>query len=193
MADIFDVIADATRRQIMNVLLDRYLSPASETGEISVGDLVEQLALSQPTVSKHLKVLRDHGLVAVREDGQHRFYHLDSAPLEDIEDWILPFLSADFDSADFDSADFDSADFDSADFDSADFDGDDLNEDIESILDDAALQDSDAAVFAAWSGADVGETIGRKIAEGSHQARTVIHDASEQVQKRLPKRFRHES
>jgi ArsR family transcriptional regulator len=183
MADIFDVIADATRRQIMNVLLDRYLSPASETGEISVGDLVEQLALSQPTVSKHLKVLRDHGLVAVREDGQHRFYHLDSAPLEDIEDWILPFLSADFDSADFDSADFDSADFD----------GDDLNEDIESILDDAALQDSDAAVFAAWSGADVGETIGRKIAEGSHQARTVIHDASEQVQKRLPKRFRHES
>ncbi len=173
MADIFDVIADATRRQIMNVLLDRYLSPASETGEISVGDLVEQLALSQPTVSKHLKVLRDHGLVTVREDGQHRFYHLDSAPLEDIEDWILPFLSADFDSTDFDR--------------------DDLNQDIESLLDDAALQDPDAAVFAARSGADVGETIGRKIAEGSHQARTVIHDASEQVQKRLPKRFRHES
>lgn len=162
----------------MNVLLDRYLSPASETGEISVGDLVEQLALSQPTVSKHLKVLRDHGLVTVREDGQHRFYHLDSAPLEDIEDWILPFLSADFDSADFDGNDFDR---------------DDLNQDIESLLDDAALQDPDAAVFAARSGADVGETIGRKIAEGSHQARTVIHDASEQVQKRLPKRFRHES
>lgn len=178
MADIFDVIADATRRQIMNVLLDRYLSPASETGEISVGDLVEQLALSQPTVSKHLKVLRDHGLVTVREDGQHRFYRLDSAPLEDVEDWILPFLSADFDSADFDSTDFD---------------GDDLNDDIESLLDHAALQDPDAAVLVARSGGDVGETIGRKIAEGSHQARTVIHDASEQVQKRLPKRFRHDS
>jgi len=158
MADIFGVIADETRRQVLAVLLERYVSAESETGEISVGDIVERLGLTQPTVSKHLRVLRDHGLVAVREDGQHRYYSLDSSPLEDVEDWLLPFLSADFDDADFE--------------------GDEL---------DAAVDGS--AVFAAWSGADVGDTIGRRIAEGSHQARSVIQDASEKVVNRLPKRL----
>ncbi|MDH6182050.1 ArsR family transcriptional regulator [Microbacteriaceae bacterium SG_E_30_P1] len=97
MADIFDVISDATRRDILGALLARYVSSDSETGEISVGDLVEVLGLSQPTVSKHLKVLRDHGLVSVREEGQHRYYRLDSTPLEIVEDWLIPYLSADFD------------------------------------------------------------------------------------------------
>jgi ArsR family transcriptional regulator, arsenate/arsenite/antimonite-responsive transcriptional repressor len=97
MADIFDVISDATRRELMLALLERYVSDESDTGEISVGDLVERLGLSQPTVSKHLKVLRDHGLVSVREDGQHRYYRLDSNPLEEVDDWLIPFLSADFD------------------------------------------------------------------------------------------------
>ena len=97
MADIFDVVSDGTRRDIMQVLLARYVSPDSLSGEISVGDLVDTLGLSQPTVSKHLKVLRDHGLVSVREDGQHRYYRLDAAPLEELEDWLIPFLSADFD------------------------------------------------------------------------------------------------
>ncbi|CAN5333189.1 metalloregulator ArsR/SmtB family transcription factor [Frigoribacterium sp. UYMn621] len=102
MADIFDVVADATRRDLLRVLLDRYT--ASDTahgrasaGEISVGEIVEKLGLSQPTVSKHLKVLRDHDLVTVREEGQHRYYSLDTSPLEDLEDWLIPFLSADFD------------------------------------------------------------------------------------------------
>jgi len=159
MADIFDVIADPTRRDLMAVLLDRYVSLSSDSGEISVGDIVEHLGLSQPTVSKHLKVLRDHGLVTVREDGQHRYYRLDAAPLEDVEDWLVPYLSADFDD--------------------------------DAALDDAIDSDSDElAVFAAWSGADVGDTIGRRIAEGSHQARTVIHDASEAVVQRLPKSLR---
>src|SRR4051812_21512693 len=99
MADIFDVIADPTRRDLLKVLLDRYLSADSENGEISVGDIVETLGLSQPTVSKHLRVLRDHGLVSVREEGQHRYYTIDTQPLEDLEDWLIPFLSADFDSA----------------------------------------------------------------------------------------------
>jgi ArsR family transcriptional regulator len=153
MADIFDVIADATRRDVLAVLLERYVSTDSETGEISVGDIVEHLGLTQPTVSKHLKVLRDHGLVSVREDGQHRYYSLDSSPLEDVEDWVVPYLSADFDEDELDSA----------------VDG--------------------SAVFAAWSGADVGDTIGRRIAEGSYQARSVIQDASEKVVSRLPKRF----
>lgn len=151
MADIFDVVSDPTRRELLQVLLDRYVSQESVSGEISVGDIVERLGLSQPTVSKHLKVLRDHGLVSVREDGQHRYYKLDAAPLETLEDWLLPFLSADFDD------------------------------------DELRIDDGGSAAFAAWAGAaDVGENLGRRIAEGQHQARTVIHDASEAVQKRLP-------
>jgi DNA-binding transcriptional ArsR family regulator len=149
MADIFDVVSDSTRRDVMQVLLERYMSNESETGEISVGDIVEHLGLSQPTVSKHLKVLRDHGLVSVREDGQHRYYKLDSTPLEQLEDWLIPYLSADFD-------------------------------------DDFIIDDGGSAVFAAWSGADVGGTIGRKVAEGTHQARSVIHDTSEKVAQALP-------
>jgi ArsR family transcriptional regulator len=97
MADIFDVVADATRRDLLQVLLDRYTESDSPNGEISVGEIVDKLGLSQPTVSKHLKVLRDHDLVTVREEGQHRYYSLDTSPLEDLEDWLIPFLSADFD------------------------------------------------------------------------------------------------
>jgi DNA-binding transcriptional ArsR family regulator len=100
MADIFDVIADATRREILRVLLDRYVDDVHHSGEISVSEIVAKLELSQPTVSKHLKVLRDAGLVKVREEGQHRYYQLDSAPLEDVEDWLIPFLSSDFDQVD---------------------------------------------------------------------------------------------
>src|SRR5690554_6120310 len=97
MADIFDVVADSTRRDVLQVLLDSYVGSTSPSGEISVGEIVEQLGLSQPTVSKHLKVLRDHGLVSVREEGQHRYYKLDASPLEQLEDWLIPYLSADFD------------------------------------------------------------------------------------------------
>lgn len=97
MADIFDVVADSTRRDILHILLDRYNQATETGGEISVSDIVSQLGLSQPTVSKHLKVLREAGLVAVREDGQHRLYRLDHSPLEVIEDWLIPFLSIDFD------------------------------------------------------------------------------------------------
>ncbi len=104
MADIFDVIADATRREILRVLLDRYVDDVHHSGEISVSEIVAKLELSQPTVSKHLKVLRDAGLVKVREEGQHRYYQLDSGPLEDVEDWIIPFLSSDFEEAVIDEA-----------------------------------------------------------------------------------------
>ena len=101
MADIFDVVADATRRDLLQVLLNRYTAPdtshgRASVGEISVGEIVDKLGLSQPTVSKHLKVLRDHHLVTVREEGQHRYYSLDTSPLEELEDWLIPFLSADF-------------------------------------------------------------------------------------------------
>jgi DNA-binding transcriptional ArsR family regulator len=93
MADIFDVIADETRREMMQILLE---SAVAGSGEMSVSELVARTGLSQPTVSKQLKVLREGGLVGVREDGQHRLYHLDPTPLEELEDWAIPFLSVNF-------------------------------------------------------------------------------------------------
>ncbi|WP_449278299.1 ArsR/SmtB family transcription factor [Leucobacter sp. GX24907] len=93
MPDIFGVIADATRRDILRVLLERHL----QNTEMSVSEIVAQLETSQPTVSKHLKVLRDAELVSVREEGQHRYYSLDPEPLEMVEDFVIPFLSAGFD------------------------------------------------------------------------------------------------
>jgi DNA-binding transcriptional ArsR family regulator len=85
MADIFDVLADGTRRELLIRLQRR-------AREVSVSDLVTELGISQPTVSKHLKVLRDHGLVSVREEGQHRYYRLDTGPFAELEDWLAPFL-----------------------------------------------------------------------------------------------------
>ncbi|WP_026378611.1 ArsR/SmtB family transcription factor [Agromyces italicus] len=95
MADIFDVVADATRRDILAVLLERESAVPQSGGEISVSEIVAALGTSQPTVSKHLKVLRESGLVTVREEGQHRYYRLDRGPLETLEDWLIPFMSSD--------------------------------------------------------------------------------------------------
>ncbi len=92
MADIFDVVADPTRRDLLRVLLDRRAVPEAPTGEISVSELVQTLGISQPTVSKHLRVLRDSGLVSVREEGQHRYYRLEPAPLEALDAWVAPFV-----------------------------------------------------------------------------------------------------
>jgi DNA-binding transcriptional ArsR family regulator len=92
MADIFEAIADRTRRKIMELLLTAQVGGL----ELTVNDLVKQTKLGQPTVSKHLKTLRDAGLVAAREDGQKRFYSVTPEPLEEIEDWLIEFLSLDF-------------------------------------------------------------------------------------------------
>lgn len=89
MADIFDVIADGTRREILQLLLRR--SSEADTGT-SVSQIVAALGVSQPTVSKHLKVLREAELVSVREEGQHRYYSLSPAPLEQVDDWLVPFF-----------------------------------------------------------------------------------------------------
>jgi DNA-binding transcriptional ArsR family regulator len=97
MADIFDVIADGTRRDILQLLLDR--AAAGEHAGTSVSHIVSRLGISQPTVSKHLKVLRDAGLVSVREEGQHRYYSLSAAPLDEVDDWLVPFLEDDGDVA----------------------------------------------------------------------------------------------
>jgi ArsR family transcriptional regulator len=93
MADIFDVVADETRREMLQILLE---NSVAGLGEMSVSELVARTGLSQPTVSKQLKVLRESGLVGVREEGQHRLYHLDPTPLEELEDWAIPFLSVSF-------------------------------------------------------------------------------------------------
>ena len=89
MSDIFDVLADDDRRAILFLLLDAQMNG---NAELSVSDLVAKTGLTQPTVSKQLKVLRESGLVIVREDGQHRLYHLDATPLEQLEAWVVPFL-----------------------------------------------------------------------------------------------------
>ena len=89
MTDIFDVIADGTRRDILQLLLRR--ATDGDAGS-SVSQIVSELGISQPTVSKHLKVLREAELVSVREDGQRRFYSIEVGPLEQVDDWLVPFL-----------------------------------------------------------------------------------------------------
>jgi ArsR family transcriptional regulator len=84
MTDLFDVLADPTRRDIVDLLR----SPSHPQREMSVGELVESLGITQPTVSKHLKVLRESGLVSVREDGQHRYYRFDDAALGAVRTWV---------------------------------------------------------------------------------------------------------
>ncbi|MEY5017487.1 MAG: hypothetical protein RL431_536 [Actinomycetota bacterium] len=82
MEDIFDVLAEQIRRDILVTL--RNAAPA----DMSVGDIVGAVGSTQPTASKHLKVLREAGLVAVREEGQHRYYRLNPEPLATVEGWI---------------------------------------------------------------------------------------------------------
>ena len=83
--DAFNAVAEPRRRQILDVLAG---------GELSVTDLVARLGLSQPLVSKHLRVLREVGLVHVRDLGRQRLYRLDAAPLRSITDWLRPFERA---------------------------------------------------------------------------------------------------
>lgn len=96
MADIFEAIADPARRQLMEVLLNEQLTDGS--GELTVAELVEQTGLTQPVVLKHLKVLREVELVAARESGKQLHYSITPDPLEEIEDWMVNFLSLGFDS-----------------------------------------------------------------------------------------------
>jgi DNA-binding transcriptional ArsR family regulator len=77
-----EVLAEPNRRRILDLL---------RVAERPVGDLVAELDLSQPAVSKHLKVLRDAGLVSVRADAQRRIYGLRTEPLQALDDWLRPY------------------------------------------------------------------------------------------------------
>ncbi|HWF15385.1 MAG TPA: metalloregulator ArsR/SmtB family transcription factor [Acidimicrobiales bacterium] len=82
MVATFEVLAEESRRRILDALVDE---------ERPVGELVEILALSQPSVSKHLKVLRDAGLVEARTDAQRRIYRVRPEPLREIDEWLAPY------------------------------------------------------------------------------------------------------
>jgi DNA-binding transcriptional ArsR family regulator len=82
MAPPFDVLAEPQRRRILDLLLE---------AERPVGDLVVALSASQPAVSKHLRVLRDAGLVDVRIDAQRRIYRVRGEPLRAVDEWLTPY------------------------------------------------------------------------------------------------------
>src|SRR5215469_13850632 len=82
MLTTLQVLAEANRQAILDLLRD---------GELPVGDLVTRLGLSQPSVSKHLRVLRDAGLVTVRADAQRRLYRIRPEPLAELDAWLAPY------------------------------------------------------------------------------------------------------
>lgn len=82
MSGTFEVLAEPTRRRILDLLLVR---------PRLVGELTEALGLSQPGTSKHLRVLREAGLVRVRPEAQRRWYELRPEPLEELDAWLAPY------------------------------------------------------------------------------------------------------
>jgi DNA-binding transcriptional ArsR family regulator len=82
MSSTFAVLAEPARRRILDLLLER---------PRPVGELVEVLGLTQPGTSKHLKVLREAGLVQVRQDAQRRVYQLRPEPLAEVDAWLAPY------------------------------------------------------------------------------------------------------
>jgi DNA-binding transcriptional ArsR family regulator len=83
--DVFNAVGEPRRRQILDVLA---------AGERPVNDIVVELGLAQPHVSKHLKVLREVGLVAVRDEGRQRMYRVNGRPLKPIHDWVAAYEHA---------------------------------------------------------------------------------------------------
>ena len=75
----FEALAEPTRRRIVELLAD---------GERSAGEIASHFETSRPGVSRHLRVLREHGLVQVRDDAQRRFYSLDPTPLAELDAWL---------------------------------------------------------------------------------------------------------
>jgi DNA-binding transcriptional ArsR family regulator len=84
-SDVFNAIAEAGRREILDVLT---------TGEKAVGAIVNDLSMSQPQVSKHLRVLSEVGLVRCRADGRRRLYRVEPARLRPLHDWLAKYEQA---------------------------------------------------------------------------------------------------
>ena len=84
-SDVFNAIAEADRRDILDVL---------RTGEKAVGSIVSDLSMSQPQVSKHLRVLSEVGLVRCRAEGRRRLYRLEPARLEPLQEWLAKYEQA---------------------------------------------------------------------------------------------------
>ena len=84
-ADVFNAVAEAHRREILDALNGR---------EKAVGTIVTDLSMSQPQVSKHLRVLSEVGLVTSRADGRHRLYRLEPARLRPMHDWVAKYERA---------------------------------------------------------------------------------------------------
>jgi DNA-binding transcriptional ArsR family regulator len=82
MSQALEVLAEPRRRQILDLLRE---------AERPVGELVGALGVSQPGVSKHLRILREAGLVEVRRDAQRRIYRVCPAPLRELDDWLAPY------------------------------------------------------------------------------------------------------
>ena len=82
MESAFEIIAEPNRRAILSLLV---------SSQQSVGELERRLRMSQPTVSKHLRVLRDAGFVESTVDAQRRLYRLRPEPLQELDDWLIPF------------------------------------------------------------------------------------------------------
>ncbi len=84
-SDVFNAVADMHRREILDALI---------TGEKTVGAIVNDLSMSQPQVSKHLRVLSEVGLVKCRAEGRHRLYRLEPAHLRPLHDWVAKYEQA---------------------------------------------------------------------------------------------------
>src|ERR1043165_152456 len=84
-SDVFNAIAEVRRREILDVLM---------TGEKAVGTIVADLAMSQPQVSKHLRVLSEVGLVRCRADGRRRLYRVEPARLRPLQQWLTKYERA---------------------------------------------------------------------------------------------------
>ncbi|WP_348645602.1 metalloregulator ArsR/SmtB family transcription factor [Agrococcus sp. SCSIO52902] len=177
MADIFSVIADSTRRDILGVLLER----RAATGEASVSQIVDALGVPQPTVSKHLRTLRDAGLVTVREDGQHRHYAIVLAPFDEIDDWLMPFIFAE---GEQDEASLGAAAF-------AAWAGVQVPAPLRAAADQARLAAEQARVAAEQAlarmsdrvehPAPVGASLGRRAAEGMHDLQDRVQEARDRI------------
>jgi DNA-binding transcriptional ArsR family regulator len=84
-SDVFNAIAEGDRRVILDLLIG---------GEKAVGEIVDDLSMSQPQVSKHLRVLSEVGLVRSRSEGRHRLYRLEPAPLQPMQQWLAKYERA---------------------------------------------------------------------------------------------------